>query len=133
MKKITSTAELKESIFLLEMKQANETTLLKEQFKITYESLRPVNLVKNTIRELVTTTDFKGGLLNTTLSLTAGYLTKKIVVGSTHNPLKKILGSLLQMSVTNIASKNTDGIRSMIGQLINTLFKKDQCANETRS
>ena len=124
MKKITSIVELRESILLLEIKQANEGRLLKEQFKTTYESLRPVNLIKNKFNELTTSPDFKGKLLNATLSLAAGYLSRKVVVGATHNPLKQLLGTLLQMGVTGIVSKNADGIKSTAMDLISHFLNK---------
>ena len=129
MKKISSITELKETILLLEIKQLNEGQLLKEQFKITYESLRPVNLIKNTLHELAIVPDLKGDLLKATLSLVAGYLSKKVLIGSTNNPLKKLLGTLLQMGVTSIVSKNTDGIKSGVIYLVNNIFsKKDTLA-----
>ena len=124
MKKITSIAELRESILLLEMKQAYEGRLLKEQFKTTYESLKPANLIHNSLRKFTTSPDFKGNLLNATLSLAAGYLSKKAVIGATHNPLKQLLGTLLQMGVTGIVSKNADGIKSTAMDLISHFLNK---------
>lgn len=124
MKKITCVSELKESIFLLEIKQANEGALLKEQIKFTYENLRPANLIKNTLSELTSEPKLKGELLNATISLAAGFITKKIVVGATENPLKQILGTLLQIAVTSIAARNADEIKSMAQHLINTILTK---------
>lgn len=124
MNKITSIAELKESIFLLEIKKVNEGALLKEQFQTTYESLKPANLIKNTLNELTSTPDLKGDLLNATLGLAAGFLSKKVVVGSTENPLKQVLGTLLQIAVTSIVSKNADGIKSIAQLLINNIINK---------
>lgn len=128
MRKITSVSELKEEIFRLEIKQAHEARLLKEQFMITRESLKPANLIKSSINDLITSPDLKENILNTTLSLAAGYLSKKIIVGSSQNPFKQILGTLLQMGVTNIVSKNSDGIKSAAMNLINNfLSKKRSC------
>lgn len=124
MGKITSITELRESISLLQIKQANEKALLKEQIKLTYECLKPANLIKNTLNELATVPDFKGDLFDTILGLAAGYLSKKAVIGSTHNPLKQLLGAFLQMGVTSIVSKNTDGIKSAVIHLINNIFTK---------
>ncbi len=126
MQKITSVIELRESIRLLEIKHKNEGLLLKEQFNISVESIKPINLIKNTISQLITQPDFKADLMKTTLSLAAGYLSKKMVVGSTHNPFKQMLGTLLQMGVTSIVSKNADGIKSTISNVItNFLHKKE--------
>ena len=128
MKETTSAAELHELILLLEIKQANEGQLLKGQFKITYESLKPVNLIKNALNELVTSPDFKGDIFDATLSLTAGYLSKKAVVGSTHNPLKQFFGTLLQMGVTSIISKNIPEIKSSLAYLVNNIFLKNRAS-----
>lgn len=124
MKKITSLIELKESILLLEIQQAYEGQLLKEQFKTTYQNLRPVNLIKNSFKELVAVPDLKGSLVNTAMSLVAGYFSKKALVGSTHNPLKKILGTVIQMGVSGIVAKNSDGIKSTAVQLIQHFLNK---------
>lgn len=124
MKDISSLVELKESIILLEIRQAYEGQLLKEQFKITYQNLRPVNLIKNTFKELVAAPDFKGNLVDTALSIAAGYLSKKVMVGSTINPIKQLLGTVLQIGVTGIVAKNSEGIKSTAMNLIQHFINK---------
>ena len=47
MEKITTTVQLKSEIQDLEYKQACEWILLKEQFQVTYQSLKPVNIIKS--------------------------------------------------------------------------------------
>lgn len=126
MQKTTSIEELRASILLLEIKQANEQALLKEELKITAEKLLPINLIKNTLKELTSEPDLKGELLSTSLSLAAGYLSKKVAIGSTNNPFKQILGTLLQLAVTSIVSKNADGIKSTASTIINNLFSKKE-------
>jgi len=126
MEKITNITELNAAILLLENKQYEEELLLKEQFKITYESLKPLNFIRSTFKELVTAPDFKEDLLNTSISLAVGYFSKKLAVGSTNNPFKQILGSFLQMGVTSIVSKNSDDIKSGIQKLITLLFSKKE-------
>lgn len=124
MEKISSVIELRESILLLEIKKANELKLLKEQFKITYESLKPVNLIKSKINELIESPDLKNNIINTTMGLAAGYLSKKALVGSTHNPLKQLLGTVLQIGVSSLVAKNSDGIKSTAITLLHTLLGK---------
>lgn len=125
MGKITSVNELRESILLLEIKQAEDARLLKEQFMVTYESMKPINLIKNSIKDYLTSPDLKENILKTTLSLVAGYLSKKVVVGSTANPLKQLLGTFLQLGVTSMVSKNSDGIKSMVTNLMNSFLGKN--------
>lgn len=130
MSAITSITELRASILFLEIKQANEGRLLKEQFKVTYESLKPVNLLKHSLSNLATVPDFKGDLLNAAVSLASGYLSKKVIIGATSNPIKQLLGSLLQMGVTSLVSKNSEGIKSIALNLLNNfLTKKDRDTN----
>lgn len=126
MKKITALEELRASIELLETKQTDEAILLKEQFKVTYESLKPVNLFKKMLHEFTSDDELKSNLTDTTLGLAAGYLSKKAVIGSNTNPFKQVLGSLIQMGVSSIVSKNADGIKSTIASLISRLFLKNE-------
>jgi hypothetical protein len=44
--------------------------------------------------------------------MATGYLTKKILVRSSHNPFKRILGNVLQFAITNIVAKRTDPLKS---------------------
>jgi hypothetical protein len=124
MKKITSVVELKEAISLLEIKRDKEEQLLKEQLKTTYENLKPINLIKNKFNELISAPDLKANVLKSVLSVAAGYLTNKVAVGSTHNPLKKLLGVLLQMGVTSLVASNADEIKKTATDLINTFFNE---------
>lgn len=120
MKKINRIEELQELILLLELKQVEDKILLKKEFKDTYEGLKPINLIKSTIHEFLNLPDLKGDFLDTSISLTTGYLSKKMIVGSSHNPFKQIIGNLIQMGVTNLISKNSQDIRMTIANL----FKK---------
>ncbi len=126
MNKITNVLELRTSIQALEVKQAEEGKLLKEQFKVTYESMKPANLIKNTLRDLTSDPSLKGDLFNTTLGLAAGFLSKKIIIGSTHNPLKQVAGTLLQMGISSLVAKNGDGIKSGLLDLLTNIFRKKE-------
>jgi len=123
MEKINSIADLDEAIWLLEIKQSRDGLLMKEQFRDTVESLKPVNLIKNAFKEL-STPAFKGNLLDIAISMAAGYVSKKVVIGGTHNPIKQLFGNLIQMRVTSVVSKNTDGIKSTAVNLLSSLFNK---------
>jgi MFS-type transporter involved in bile tolerance (Atg22 family) len=124
MEKITNIQELNAAIVLLEQKQVQQERLLKQQFKETYENIKPINFIRNTFKELVTAPDFKEDVLNTSISLAAGYLSKKLAIGTTNNPLKQILGSFLQIGVTSLVSKNSDNIRAKVREVVNVVFDK---------
>jgi len=45
---INSATDLRAAILQLETRQAAEEKLLKENFHLAYESIKPINLIKNT-------------------------------------------------------------------------------------
>jgi hypothetical protein len=128
--KITSVTQLREAIFLLEIKQVAEKQLLKDEFKTTFENLQPINLIKKTLSELTTAPNFKGKVLNAILSIGAGYLSKKVMIGATHNPLKQILGAALQIGVTKTVSENSENIKGIATSLLSKLFNNKSNQNK---
>jgi hypothetical protein len=117
MKKTSSTVRLGEAILLLEAEQVIKGQILKEQFLATYESLKPINLLKSTIKEISASPVIGDNLLGTLMGLTTGYISKKVVVGGSSNVLRKLLGSVLQFGVANAVAKHPEAIR-LIGQYI---------------
>ena len=59
MKKINETQILKETILLMKMKQSEEFLQLKDQYLYTFESLKPLNLIKNAFGQMATSSEFK--------------------------------------------------------------------------
>jgi hypothetical protein len=118
MQKITTTEELHAAILILKVKQSEQGVILKDQFRSTYENLKPLNFLKNTFSQLTSDPEIKGGIANSLIGIAAGYLSKKVMIGSTYNPIKQILGSVLQMGVTGIVSKNADGIKNTFSEII---------------
>jgi len=126
MAKQSAVDSLKESIRLLEIRQAEEGLALKIQFKETFESLKPVNLIKNTINDLTNSVEIKNSLFETIVSILTGYLTKKMMVSSNSNPFMKILGAILQFGVTSLVAKNAESIRNFISDLIDKFFHSEE-------
>jgi hypothetical protein len=112
MKKINQSDVLNETIILLENKQAEELFFLKHQFQLTYQSLKPLNILKSAFSEMTTSPDLKGNLISNAIGMSTGYLTKKVLLGLTHNPIKRILGTLLQFVITNVVTRHSDTLKS---------------------
>jgi len=118
MENITSVIELKNAIQRLKVEQAIDEQLLKEQFYITFESLKPINLLRSTIYDITTSPHLTDSILGTATGLLTGYLSRKIVtIGASGNLFRRLLGTVLQLGVTNVVSQNPDTIKS-IGQYI---------------
>jgi len=118
MAKQSAVDSLKESIRLLEIRQAEEGKELKKQFRATYESLKPVNLIKSSIRELSNSSEIKNSILETIISVLTGFITKKMFFRSKSNPLMKMFGSVIQYGITNLIAKNAESIRNVFAELI---------------
>ena len=64
MKIKNETDSLNEAIILLEGKRAKELELLKELFNSGYESLKPINLIKSTFKEVSSSPEIKNNILS---------------------------------------------------------------------
>ena len=135
MKNINQTDALNKVIEVLQKKKEIEFLLLKEQFQITYESLKPINLIKSTLADVASSPELKNNVLNNVIGLTTGYISKKVLLGSSRNPIKILLGSLFQFAIAKVVSKHTEGIKTT-GEniLFNILsFKKNSNQNFTQN
>lgn len=124
MQKITTASDLKNAIQQLEYHQATEWPILKEQFHTTYESFMPLNIIKSTFKEVTSSPDFKDNLIGATLGLTAGILSKAIIIGVSNNPIKKLFGSLMQLEVATVITKNASTIKSLASNVVKFFSKK---------
>jgi hypothetical protein len=126
MKKITSKAELKNAILLLEEKKAVQGKLLEEEFQATREGLKPANLVKNLFGRFSASTDFKVVITTAVLGLAVFYFAKKSISRSLRSPFKILLGSLIQTGVSSIISHHPGAIKSMGQVLLQRVFHKKE-------
>src|SRR5664280_572457 len=124
MQNITSAADLKDAIQLLEAEQSIKGQLLREQLFLIYESLKPVNLLKNALKEISSTPYLIDNISGTAMGLLGGFLSKKIFVGASGNLIRKLFGSVLQIGVTNLVAQNSETIKSVGQALIQHFFQK---------
>lgn len=112
MKKENASDILARDILLLEARRAGELRELKEQVHLTFESIRPINLIKSTIHDVTHSPDVKGGIGKAAIGVATGFIFKKLLFGGhSINPLKRLAGVALQTIVTNVAANNSDKIK----------------------
>lgn len=106
MHKVDSVADLKKQIAELEIRSKRQEETLKEGLKATGESikqtLKPANLLKSGLETVRDTPSIKTIALNTFIGLAAGYITRKLVVGKSHNVIRKTLGVIVQAGITKM-------------------------------
>lgn len=117
MQKVTTYSGLQDAIQLLKVEQTVKIQLLKEQLNITYESLKPLNLLKGALKDISSSPGLGQNLLGSAVGLASGYFSKKIFIGTSGNLLRKLIGSVLQYGVTNVVAKHPDSIKTF-GQFI---------------
>ena len=121
---IDSRETLKEAIARLETRQKEDIRLIKADMDDAYESLKPVHVVKALVSEVFTSPDIQKNLLQSAVGLGAGYLAKRAVVGKSHNPIKQLMGYLVQVGVSNVVNSNSDEIQSKGSNLLERLIKR---------
>jgi hypothetical protein len=118
---INSTLSLRNAIVLLEIEHAQKQKVLMDQMRLAYETLRPVNLLKSSFREIGSSPMLLENIISTGLGMASGFLSQKIVVGGSSSIVRKLVGSLLQFVVTNVVSRHPEAVKS-IGELISKRF-----------
>ena len=81
MEKITSRAALQLHIQYLEVKQSEEWAILKSSIVTAREELRPLNMIKRTLKEMNSSSTDKNEILATVVGVTAGILSKTVLFG----------------------------------------------------
>ncbi|MFB9079658.1 hypothetical protein ACFFLS_07200 [Flavobacterium procerum] len=105
MEPIYTIDELNQRIKYLETRQDDEWCAIKNQVDEIKENLKPLNLIRNTVEEINETVGFKSHMAQSAISIAIGYVAKRFIVGKGDSMFKGILGSVVQLIVTNLVSK----------------------------
>jgi hypothetical protein len=132
MEKITSISDLKNAIQILEIEQDYKGKRLKEEFYLTYESLKPFKILQSALKDVASSPYLIENILTTVMGLTSGYLSKRLVVGASGGALRKIIGSVLQMGVTTAVTKHPDTLMSIGKFLYNSVFQRKGSKQNTK-
>lgn len=127
---INHTLLLKTQIQLLEAEQSVKGQILKDQFYIVYENLKPLNILLRTLKDISSSPNLIDNVLSTTIGLASGYLSKKIFIGTSGNLIRKLIGSALQYGVIDVVRQHPDTIKSLGQFILQHLFRKKE-ANST--
>ncbi|MES2573565.1 MAG: hypothetical protein V4572_01355 [Bacteroidota bacterium] len=124
MKKPNETDSLNEMILRQEQQYDNDLRVLRDQFHIAYESLKPINFIKNVVHEVTASPEIKNDMVDNVIGLATGFISKKLLVDGTDSPVKKVFGTILQFAVANVVSKHTYTIKTVGENLLNYFSKE---------
>ncbi len=124
MEKISSHTELLQAIQQLETAQEESWQILKEQIIITKNNVKPFDILANAFKKELMPKLFSNDFLRSAVGLTAGFLAKSYIIGSSINPVKLILGNLVQWNTTQLLVKNAGTIPQIISGFKHLFTKK---------
>lgn len=124
MKKITSAKELHEAIEMLEQKKTKQLSSLEHQFTEFYESLKPANIIKNTLQSAFSSEGTKKNILGSVIGLGTGLLSKRLLVGKSVGIFRKFLGAAVEFGVAGLIAKNAGKIKDKGAEIIHKIFPK---------
>jgi len=112
--RISNSTDLNEAIHLLEDELIQQKQLVTDQVNVIYENFKPVNVVRDVFREVVSSEEFRSNVLTAAIGISTGYVTKKLVVGKSSNLLKALGGNLLQYGIANLILHPSRIMKSVI-------------------
>ncbi|MCC7526668.1 MAG: hypothetical protein IT250_17725 [Chitinophagaceae bacterium] len=118
-------SELRIAIQELETKQANEWTPLKEQLLATAETLKPKNILKDTVGEIFSKPGLKSTAVNTTIGLAAVLAANFLFPTKAIGQLTKLVtGAIVGVSAMRKVVNNGSQIKSIGSGLLKRLTRK---------
>lgn len=124
MKKLNPTDALNELILISEQQYHNDLRLLKEQFHTAYESVKPINLLKNFVHEVSASPEIKEDVLGNIMGIATGFISRKLMVDENSSTFKKVFATILQFAITNVVSKHSVNIKAVGTALFNNFLKR---------
>ena len=125
---------LAKRIEYLEQKSAIEKEAISTEVSDFVQSLKPINILKSVIHSVKKSPDMKADILHGLVGLGTGFLTNKILLGSLHGPLKKILSVVFQAGITNAAVKYPEAIKekglSLLTKFLHSIKIKSDSVDE---
>ncbi len=123
MQNINSAADLKKAIIQLELDRTVQWEFLQEQVCNTYESMKPVNLIKSSLIDLASSPYLKNKVFALILNSLNKFVSKHTSKEKSDNPFKNFINNLLQVGVSNFIV-NPIALNLIKGFLVQYLFNK---------
>lgn len=122
MEKQYTAESLREEIQALEIRQSEEGKLVKEQLLITYENLKPINILKSIVKDVYSSDSYTQDFMEIVAGMTSGFVTKKLIIGRSKNPFLKLIGLAIQFGMTTLVAKKFNAIKDSVMNLLNRVL-----------
>src|SRR5437868_953302 len=91
---------LDQLIVIKEEERSRQEQSLKQNIRNAYESLKPVNIIKNAFKDVVSSSDVKTTISDSVMGFASGVIAKKLVVGRSNNPVTSVIGLIVEKLVS---------------------------------
>ncbi len=129
-KQVKNSIDLEEAIAELELKAASQRRDIEETFSVVAENLKPLNLVRNSVRSIFSP-EHREELVNVMFGLGTGVLSRKLLLGKGKGILGKAVGKAMEWGIAGLVSNNAEKIKEKAGVLIDKIFRKKSGSNHT--
>jgi hypothetical protein len=118
---------LDQSIRQVEAEHATTHKVFRENLALAGENLNPSSIIGMMINPGKNKQDIEDKTISpvdSVIGMTSGFITKKLLLGATHNPLLKLAGYLVQVGVTELVSRHPEQIKWAGNTLFQLLSRK---------
>jgi hypothetical protein len=123
MHSIKTTSELKDSIRLLEDKRSAEMHLLKTEFNLIVESLKPANIIKRSVSGISSSPHIMRNILIAISGLATAYVSRKKLIKSS-NPARKLLVTIAQAGIASFLAVKGEEIKEKAYIILKSIFRR---------
>ena len=127
MKKIDSLKTLRQEKKRLRIELAETENLLKEDYAWAIDSLKPANIISNTIGSFISSR--KNGFVGDSISSSLGFVIKKVFLGRSSWILRLIIPQIVKNLSSNLIGDKKEDILSTVKTFIHNLRTKDHKSN----
>ena len=124
MQRISTDIELQLALNQLQEQSHWNKHHIKEELNRLIDNLKPINIVKQTLSDLVSSSEVKESLSDLIIGATSGVIAKNIFIGESHNPISKISGMLIELLVAKNVTNNAEQIKSIGTSIWNKLTQR---------
>lgn len=123
MSKVNPNDELNSNISLLEQKRDKDFLELKQQLRLTGESMKPSNLIKGAVKDISGSNQLRSMLIKAGIGLALGFVAKKLITKQRRTNKNQILGNAIQYGISFLAAKRNNLIKAAGIYVANSLIE----------
>lgn len=115
---VSSSAELKQRILDLEVKRDRQRAEIAVTVKGMVETIKPKNLVRAGLQSISETPVLRQNLINAVVSLSSGWIARKLAVPKNDTIVKRTVGAAVQYGVSHLLATQGDALGEVMDKFM---------------